>query len=49
VVPIDESRRIAEAGRGTFVAIAGGEHSDLDRDEAAGRAIGQALVGLVPS
>lgn len=39
VVPIDESRRIAEAGRGELVAIAGGEHSDLDRDEAAGRAI----------
>lgn len=37
VVPIDESRRIAEAGRGELVAIAGGEHSDLDRaDEAAG-------------
>ncbi len=39
VVPCEESRGIAEAGRGEFVAVAGGEHADLDRDEAAGRAI----------
>lgn len=39
VVPCAESRRIAEAGRGDFVAVPGGEHSDLDRVEAAGRAI----------
>lgn len=39
VVPIDESRRIAEAGRAEFVAIVGGEHSDLDRADDAGRAI----------
>jgi pimeloyl-ACP methyl ester carboxylesterase len=40
VVPIDESRRVAEAGRGEFIAIAGGEHSDLDRSDRAGEAIG---------
>jgi pimeloyl-ACP methyl ester carboxylesterase len=46
VVPIDESRRIAEAGRGEFVPIAGGEHSDLDRAEDAGRAIESFLARI---
>lgn len=46
VVPIDESRRVAEAGRGELVTIAGGEHSDLDRSEAAGEAIGRFLARI---